>query len=334
MAASKENPIYTVYAISDNTKYNLTECVEEINISDSEKQISKRVQLTLANIQTGGRWLSSILKVRDRVYLYANDGEKTEEVWRGFVWDFGYKSSLTSRMIALNCYDNLIYCQESEESKYFSAGKSTKDVISSICSEWGIKLEYTYSSITHSKLPLRGNLYSILTADLLDLVKERTGIKYVVLSEKDVMYIKPVGKNATIYKITAGQNATMTETEVTMEGMITKVKILGKTDDNDRTPVEATVTGKTSQYGTLQKLISRNENTSLADAKKEANSLLKENGEPKRTYTVEGPDIPWIRKGDMVYVNAGNLTGNFIVKTTERIISSSKKKMTLTMEDV
>lgn len=334
MQASKENPIYTVYAISGNTKYNLSECVEEINFSDPEKQFSKKAQISLANIQTNGKWLSSILRNRDRIYIYANDGEKSEEVWRGFIWEFGYKSSLSARLIVLNCYDNLIYCQESEESKYFPAGKSTKDVVSSICSDWGIKLEYTYSSITHSKLPLRGTLSDIFTADILDLVKDRTGVKYVILSEKDVMKVKPVGTNTTVYKILAGQNAITTEMECTMNGMITKVVIVGKADDNDRRPVEATLTKNTSEYGTLQKVINRQENTSLADAKKEGNTLLAENSKPKWEYRVEAPDIPWIRKGDKVYVAAGSIIGHYIVKGIERDISLKKKTMTLSMEDI
>ena len=334
MAASKKNPIYTVYAVSGSSKYNLSVCVEDINFNDQKKQFSKRAQISLSNVQVSGKWLTSILKVRDRVYIYADDGEKSDEVWRGFVWELGYKSSLSTRLLVLNCYDNLIFAQESEESKFFSSGKSTEDVVSSICGDWGIKLEYSYSSITHSKLALRGNLSDIFTADILDLVKDRTGKKYVIISEKDVMQVKHVGQNEKVYKILAGKNAVSTEVECTMDGMITKVVILGKADDNDRMPVEATLTGKTSEYGTLQKIITRAENTSLSDAKKEGNTILDENGEPKWEYRVEAPDIPWIRKGDKVYVSAGNIIGYYIVNGIDRDISSSKKMMTLTMEDV
>lgn len=334
MVASKENPIYSVYIISGNTKYDLSQCVEEIKFSDEKKQFSKSAQLSLANVKTNGTWLSSILKNRDRVFIYANDGETYDEVWRGFVWDFGYKSTLTSRTIVLKCYDNLIFMQESEESEFFSSGKSTKDVTSSICKKWGVSLNYTYSSITHSKLALRGKLSDIITADILDLVKDRTGSKYVIISEKDVMQVKPVGQNTKIHKILAGQNAVITEAVCTMDGMITQVKILGKEDKNDRRPVEATISGKTSEYGTLQKIINRNENTSLADTKKEGQSIVDKNGKPKWEYRLEAPDIPWIRKGDKVYVSAGSLLGYYIVIGIERNLSSTKKFMSLTMEDV
>ena len=334
MAASKENPIYSVYVVSGGTKYNLSACCEDISFSDQKKQFSKSASINLANIQTNGKWLSEILKNRDRVFIYANDGETSSEVWRGFIWGYGYKSSISARLIVLKCYDNLIYLQESEESEYFSSGKTTKDVMTSLCNKWGIKLEYTYSSITHSKLALRGNLSDIMTADILDLAKDRTGKKYVVLSEQDVMKVKEVGQNAKVYKIVAGQNSITTEAERSMDGMITKVVIVGKADKEDRRPVEATVNGKTSEYGTLQKIIQRDENTSLDDAKKEGNSIIKENGEPKWEYRVEAPDIPWIRKGDKVYVSAGSLIGYYIVTGIDRDISNKKKVMSLNLEDI
>lgn len=333
MKASKENPIYSLYLVSNNgTKYDLTATLESLEFSDQEKQFSKSMDAVLLNTKVGSTWLTGIVKVRDRVYVYADDGERNEEVWRGYVWSRPYKSSLSDRTLQLKCYDNLIYMQESEDAEYFSSGKSTKDIISSLCNKWGVKLSYSYQSITHTKLALRGNLADIFTADVLDLVKDRTGKDYVIISEGDVMKINGTGTNTKVYKIISGTNAVETSSECTMDGMITKVVILGKADENDRQPVEATVAGSTGQYGTLQKIINRDSNTTLADAKKEAQSILNENGKPKWTYEVVCHDIPWIRKGDKVYVSAGDVVGNYIVKGIDRSISNSKKEMTLTLK--
>lgn len=333
--ATKENPRYGVYLFaSDGTQYNLTDCVEEIRATDQAKQFAKTLTLSLVNVQVKGKWLNSIIQNRDRIFLYANDGERNDEVWRGFVWSHGYKSSTSVRQIVLKCYDNLIYCQESEESEFFAAGKSTKDIMSSICNKWGIPLEYTYDSITHSKLALRGALSDIIISDILEAVRKQTGKKYVVLSEQDIMKIKPVGSNDVVYKIMSKNNAITTEATRSMDGMITKVVILGKADDNERRPVEATVSGDTKKYGTLQKLINRDEDTKLEEAKKEGNTLIKENGEPKWEYRVEAVDIPWLRKGDKVYVSAGSLIGHYIVTGIDRTIAMQNKIMSVTMEDM
>ena len=332
MAASTQNPIYTVYAVSGGTKYNLTDVTIDIGFSEQQRQIAKSATISLVNAKVNGQWLSSLLKVRDRIFVYANDGERSGEVWRGYVWTRTYKSSLDGWDLRLKCYDNLIYFQESEESKFFASGKSTQAILSSICSDWGVSLSYSYSSITHSKLALRGTLSDIITTDILDLVKDRTGKKYVITSEQDTVCIREIGQNSTVYNVNRGQNALQTNSECTMDGMTTRVVILGKADDDDRIPVEGTVTGDTGTYGTLQKLITRDENTSLEDAKKEAQSIIDDEGKPKWEYTVTAVDIPWIRKGDKVKVTAGDMTLTYIVTGIDRDISINKKEMTLTME--
>lgn len=333
MEASKKNPIYTVYIISGGTKYNVSPAVISLDFSDQKKEMSQCVTVDVMNIRANGKLLTSILKVRDRVTIYADDGSRKDEVFRGYVWTRSYKSSLGDRAITLKCYDHLIYLQESEDAEYFSSGKSSKEVLSTFCGKWGIQMDYTYSTITHSKLALRGNLADIFTSDVLDLVKDRTGKKYVIRSEKDVMKVMEQGTNDTVYSFQYGKNAVSTRSECTMDGLVTKVVILGKADDNDRQPVEATITGKTSQYGTLQKLINRSENTSLADAKKEAQGILKDDGSPKWEFEVRAPDIPWIRKGDKVHVNAGDIVNSYLIAVSvDRTINSERKEMVLTLE--
>lgn len=334
MASSQINAKYSVFIVSGSTKYNVTKAVMSLDRSDPEGQIAQRVILQLANVKVGDTWLSGLLKARDRVYVYANDGTKEDEVFRGYLWTRSRNDSLSENALRYTCYDNLIYFQESEDSLYFSSGKSTKDIMTTICDKWGIKLQYSYDSITHTKLPLRGYLADIFIEDILEPVKKRTKKKPVILSEKDTMVVKPVGSNSTIYHFTAGKNITRTASGWTMDGVITKVIIVGKADDDDREPIEATVSGKTSDYGTLQKIQSRSENTSLADAKIEAQNTIDENGTPKWEYEIEAPDIPWIRKGDKIYVSAGEINGYRIITEIDRTSDKVTKKMTLRLEDV
>lgn len=334
MAASQTTPKYSVYIISGETKYNVTNAVLSIDRSEPKGQIAQRVILKIANVKVGASSLASLLKARDRVYVYANDGVKEDEVFRGYIWARNHSASISDNALQYTCYDNLIYLQESEDSLYFSSGKSTNAIMSSICDKWGIKLQYSYDSITHTKLPLRGRLADIFTEDILNLVKKRTKKKYVILSEKDAMSVKHAGSNSTIYHFIAGKNVTKTASGWTMDGVITKVVIVGKADDNDRVPIEATVSGKTSEYGTLQKIQSRSENTSLADAKSEAQNTIDEYGNPKWEYEITAPDIPWIRKGDKIYVSAGEIVGYRIVTETDRSGDRQTREMTLTLEDV
>lgn len=320
---------YSAYIVSGGTKYDVTPVLVGHDRAEDEDQIAQIVNLQLMNIKVGGSLLSDLLKPRSRVYLYANDGSTDVEVFRGYLWT---RPNGDETDLQYKCYDNLIYFQESEDSLYFSSGKKTKDVFSSICDKWGIKMSYSYESITHSKLLLRGKLADIFKADILDLVKDRTGKKYVVLSDKDTMHVKPVGSNTTIYHFTSAGNVTKASTGWTMDGMITKVVIVGKTESSGREPVEATVKGNTDEYGTLQKIIDRKENTSLSDAKLEAKEIIDKNGKPFWEYQIKAADIPWIRKGDKVYVDAGDISKKYlIVASIERSISNKKQEMSLTL---
>lgn len=333
MAASQQK-VYSVYIVSGSNKYNVTNAVVGLDRAEPKEQIAQRVILQLANVKVGEKWLSSILKPRDRVFVYANDGSYDKEVFRGYLWTRGRNDSLTENKVQYVCYDNLIYFQESEDSLYFADGKSTKDIVTSICNSWGIKLQYSYDSITHTKMPLRGFLSDIFTEDILDKVKKRTKKKYVIQSEKDTMVVKPVGSNSTIYQFVAGKNVTKTASGWTMDGVITKVIITGKADKADREPIEATISGKTKEYGTVQRIIRRSENTTLEDAKIEAKNTIDENGSPKWEYEISGPDIPWIRRGDKVYVKAGDIAGYRIVTEIDRNSDNKTREMHLTLEDV
>lgn len=335
MEALQQRPVYTVYIVSGKTKYNVTPALNSIDRSEADSTIAQKVVLHLTNIMVDGTWLVGLLKPRDRVYVYANDGDKSGEVFRGYLWSRNYKSSLKDRELEYTCYDNLIYFQESEDCLFFSSGKKTKEVFKSICSKWGVKLSYTYDSITHEKLPLKGRMYDFFTADILDLVKKKTGKKYSILSDQDTLYIKKAGSNTTIYKFKAGKNVTSTASGWTMDGMITQVIILGKANDDGRYPVEATVSGDTKKYGTLRKIETRDENTSLSDTKKEAKATIKEKGKPKWEYVVRAPDIPWIREGDKVYLDAGEVVKSYLLITSiDRTYDSKKCEMTMTMEDL
>lgn len=335
MVATQQNPIYTVYIISDGVKYNVTSALESLERSEADGQIAQRVTMQFTNIQVDGMWLSSILKAVNRVFVYADDGTTADEVFRGFLWERSYKTSISDQKLKVTAYDNLIYLQESEDSLYFSPKKSTESVFSSICNSWGINLHYSYDSITHAKLPLKGRLYDILTTDLLDKVKKEKGKKYVIISEKDTMHVKLAGANATCYQFLARENVTSASSGWTMEGVVTQVIVVGKTDDNGYAVIEQRWDSPNiKKYGTLRKIQTTNEDTPYWTARVEARLTLFEKGDPKWKYEIVAPDIPWIRKGDRVFVDAGDINKKYLI-VTEITRSSDMKssEMAMTLED-
>lgn len=333
--ATKENPIYTAFIVDGETTYDITPIMTSIESSDQDTEMAQKYVINVMNVQINGVWSTSVFVAGQRVFIYCDDGETKDEVFRGYLWEKKYKSSNEVRDFSLICYDDLIYFQTSEDYQYFSSGKSSEDVLGAICEDWGVQLEYNYESITHDKLVLKGTLSNIFMSDILDVVQARTAKRYVIRMEKDVVKINTVGENTKIYQFNSRENVIQTQSTQTMDDMITKIVIFGKQGEGERAPVEATVEDNVDKYGTIQKVFGRNESSSLEDAKKEAENMVNLKKWPFWEYEVEAPDIPWIRKGDVVYINAGDIYQMYlIVRSVSRSISQqSAARMTLTLDD-
>ena len=322
-------PTYRVHIIANNTDYDVTGAILELSLIESDGQLAQAATIKIANIVHKGSYLTSLFDVIDRVQVFATYNGTTEEVFRGFVWEKDYSSG-TEKALSLSCYDNLIYLQKSEICEYFTAGKSTQAICTALSVKWGIGIQYDYRSITHPKLPLDGLLGDALTDDILNAVKKQTGVKYVLRSTQDVLHIKEVGSNKTIYEIAAKKNAGPVRYKKSMDDVVTQVIITGKKGDDERTPIEATVKGRTNDYGTIQKVISKDKDTKIAEAKNEAQEIIDEKGAPTtKIHLDDTVDIPFVHKGDRIKVNAGNIVKKYCI-----VLSITHDAMKKTMDIV
>ena len=326
----KEYPIYTAVAVAaDGTKYYLDNAVLDLTIDEAKNELADKVSLSLRNAKTEtGKYLSGCLDLDTVLFVKANDGKKTEEVFRGPFWDITYQSK-EDKELKVTAYTNLIYLEKSKDCLYFSAGKYTDVIVRSICKKWNIALNYVYDKIKHPKLPFNNKTIADIIIELLDEVKKKKGTKYVIRGVKDSIQIRKVATNTDVYHFQKQKSALSTKSNITKDGLITKVVIYGKEDDNERRAVQATVNGSyLKKYGTLQDVVTMSSNTTLAEAKKEANEILKENGTPKKTYDIETLDVPWVHKGDLIRITAGDMSGKFIVLS----VSHDALKKTMSME--
>lgn len=326
----KEYPIYTAVAVtSDGTKYYLDNALTDLVIDESKGELATKVSLNLRNAKTEtGKYLTGCLDLETRLYVKANDGEKTEEVFRGYFWDITYTSD-EEKTIKVKVYDRLIYLEKSKDCMYFTAGKYTDVIVRSICKKWNIACNYTYDKIKHSKLPFNNKAIADILIELLELVKKKKGTKYVIRGVKDSIQILKVATNSTVYHFQKQKSAISTSSNVTKDGLITNVVIYGNEDDNERRAVAATVKGPYfKKYGTIQDVVTMSGNTTLAEAKQEANEILKEKGTPERTYEIDTLDVPWVHKGDLIQITAGDMSGKFVVLS----VSHDALKKTMSME--
>lgn len=315
----------------DKKKYDITDLITGLDLEEDYKGIAQKATITIKQNNFEKRYATSITNVCDRIYIYASDGGAAEEVFRGYIWNDRYEKENDDRPITITAFDNLIYLQESEESRFFKKGKKTVDIFKDLCSKHGIKLDYTYTSITHEQLAIRGKLSDVFLDDLIEEARKKTGKRGVVRYDKGTMYVFEEGKknrNGVIYKLTrgAGGNIIKSTHEYSMDDVVTKVTIVS-TQSKGADKVQATVKGATDKYGTINKIVTKSSNEKLDKLKTEAKQYIEDYGHPQKTIGLVCIDNPWIRKGDKVYFDDGYEQGYAFVTYVKH--EADKKTMSL-----
>lgn len=286
----------------------LDPAVTRLSWQDPAEEVAQRAVIVLSQTKMAKGWLNKLLPLCTAIKITANG----KTVFSGIVWEWEYESG-SSREITLTCYDHFIYAQNSKTFAYFPAGKSTKDIVTKIGSDNGIAVNYLWKTATHDKTVFRGNYVADQILDTLDDARKRLGSRPVATYVDGKLTVQGEGYNQDIYVFKATGSAISTSERMTMDGLVTQVAIYGAETEDDRRQLAAIIPGKT-EYGTLQDVVFLSSSTTMAQAKEEAKTILQEDGYPKRTITAEVPDVPEIRKGWKIRMEAGSLLGYYIVK--------------------
>lgn len=313
---------YSVTAIlQDGSTIVLDPAVTDLGWQDSTDEVAQRASITLAQTKTSKGWLNSLLPLCTGIQITANGNAAFD----GVVWEWEYESS-NRQNITLSCYDRFIYAQNSKTFSYFPTGKSTKDVVSKICSDNGIECDYQWESATHDRIVYRGTTIADQIMDAIHKAELLLGKRAVVMFEGSKLVVRGEAYNTPVYVFTADANTESTTERMTMDGLVTQVAIYGAEDKEDRRKLESIVPGKT-EYGTLQDVVLMTSSSTKAQADAEAQGILTENGEPDHAASATTADVPEIRKGWKVKMNAGSLIGYYIVKGVTH--DATERKMTM-----
>ena len=246
----------------------LTGLCTSLTWGDEKNSIAQKADITLANIKIDKGYISDLIVLCTRVVIFVND----KEYFNGFVWDWDYTSAL-EKELSFTAYDRMIYLTQSKGNTYYSSGKSTQFLVEDICKEWGITVQYEWESWTHGKTPLKDMEVSTQLTTVLDEAQTKLDSEYVMLMEKEVLMIRKKGSNQDVYYF-HGKNVESTKDHLTLQGLVTKVLVYGKSEEEQRPPLLETVNGNLD-YGTLQEIVTKDSNKTLDDAKKEAQNILK-----------------------------------------------------------
>lgn len=296
---------YRVAVIDESgNQYNIKEFIQGLGWEENENEISVRSSFTVRNDKTSKGKLSSMIKPGCLIGIFATDGNKDEEVARGYVTDWNPVLQNSSNNLKCTNYDALYSLQKSQENRFYASGTGTKSIITGLLKDFKIPTKgYSGPNAKHGKLKYSNSYVSDIVLEVLDDAKKKGSGTYILRSTKGYADVVKRGSNKDVYVFKTDNTKSVSHSMSTAE-LVTRVRVLGKENDKGKSSVEATLKGNT-EYGIRQRIYIRGSDESLADAKKAAQKIMDEKGTVEQKITLTAPDVPYIRKGDLVYVMAG-----------------------------
>lgn len=324
---------YDVIAITEKkVQLNITQAVEGLGWEEEENELAMKLTFEMYNAVYSGSKLSSLIKIGCVIAIKAYWGSGKGIVAMGNVTECERNTTKADEVFNIVAYDNLYSMQRSQDNIYFAAGKTTKSALKEVFKKWGITLSsYSGPNVKHAKILYKNAYLGDIVRGILDEAKKKGGGKAIVRSVENKVSIVAVGGNKDIYHF-EGNNSTSSKHKTSIADLVTRVKIVSSEKTEGLPKVEAVKNGKTN-YGIFQRIVNHASSDSLSEAKEAAQDILNENGKPKETSSVQAPDVPPTRKGDMVHLAVGALNGFYIVKSVQHDADSGKMIMQVEKAD-
>lgn len=286
------------YEFIVDRKYDISDLNESIEMEESLDEVSMRVTGTFLKTSDFPN-----LKGGEDFAIFGKPYGTTriKQLFSGVVWDINDNKRGSSK-ITLSVYDRSIYMAKSEDEYLFSKGKTATQRIKQYASDWGIatgKFDNTYIGL--SKAVYRAQpIQRMIENDLIE-TSDKGGGLFIPRMNLNKLELVHIGNNREVWILEPTEEIGRNRS---LENMVTRVKVLGKEEENKRSPVLATVSKDTNKYGTIQKVLQDDKVKNKADAEKAGRKMLTG---PEETRTVRMLDINTIRAGDAVKLEGKEL---------------------------
>lgn len=303
----------TVVTDEGGGRNNISDYIENLGWEENGQEMAVRISFTARNDTVSKSRLSSLVKPGCMIQVYAKSGrDGFEEVARAKVVTWRRENLNSAYSLKCTAYDDLYCLQKSQDDFFFPSGTGTRARIGKVLGRWGLTLgTYEGPDASHGKKRYNGNYISDILLDILDDGYKKGGSRCIVRQKKGQTQIVKRGGNTDVY-VFEGDNTEMLSHSLSTEELVTQVKVMGREKKEGKEKVIAVLTGDT-KYGIRQRIYKRGSDEKLSDAKAAAKQILDENGGIRNEASVRAPDVPYIRKGDLVCMRAQQIRGNFYV---------------------
>ncbi|TMV48112.1 phage portal protein [Paenibacillus mesophilus] len=287
---------HRAYEVVLDNRYMLGDLIESMTLEESLDEIAYRATVNMMmpadfpGIRPGQEIRVSGIPYRgsDMVYLLNP----------GVVWEC-QNSYRGADRLEVTLYDRTIYLAKSDDEYLFPAGQTASQRLEKYAADWNIPLGQIPDTVyTLSKKVYRSqSIYSMIVSDLKETAR-KGGWMYRPRMTPNGLELFPIGGNETVWALEPGGNLESITQRRTLEGAVTKVKVLGKEDNPESaTEILAVETKETELYGTLQKVVMDSDITTVSEAVTAAKSFL---AGIQETLSVSAIDVNTIRAGDKV----------------------------------
>jgi hypothetical protein len=325
---------YRVVVMDESGKqYNIRDYIHNLGWEENKNEISVRSSFSARNDKTSKGYLSSIIKPGCLIGIFATDGGSLdEEVARGYVETWNPIEKNSGSDLKCTNYDELYKLQKSQDNRYYPSGTGTKSAIQGILDDWEVPQDtYKGPNASHGKTVYNNNYLSDIILEFLDDAAKKGEDQCIIRASKGKTSIIPKGSNSTVYVFRKDNTQTISQTYSTAD-LITRVKVVGQADDDGKRSVDAVVNGLT-KYGIRQRIYTRGSDESTSDAKSAAQEIIDDEGKIEKSMTVQSPDVPFIRKGDLVYIISGSESNYYYVESIQHNADSYSMTMELELAE-
>lgn len=313
---------------ASGNQYNIGDFIQNLGWEENGNEISMRLFFTVRNYETAKGYLSSLIKPGCLIGIFATDGVVSEEVARGYVENWNQVEKNSGNSLKCTCYDELYKLQKSQDNRYYPSGTGTKSAIEGIFNDWEIlQGDYKGPNASHGKTVCNNKYLSDIILEFLDDAVKKGEKKCMIQAAKGYTSVIPWGSNKTVY-VFCVENTQSFSKNISTENLITRVKVVGQADKQGKHSVEATLNGAI-EYGIRQRIYTRGKEETLSDANLAAQKILEDEGKIGKKMAVQAPDVPFIRKGDLVYIISSITSSYYYVKSIQHNAESYNMSMDL-----
>jgi hypothetical protein len=328
---------------STGQQHSLGQVLTSLQWEDQQGELAQRVTASFYDYRTPTWSLHEAIKLGGEMSLIADWGTGWQTLIDRVIVFNRKLDAANGGQCSLVAYDPLIYLQKSKFERLYETGKLGKDILKNIFDEFQIptfKLDGPNAPLP--RWPVRGTLVDTIN----QIFKEswrRGDHEYYCSWREGGIWVTIPGFNDDIYWIRGDQSALSATSEEDIHDLVTEVQITGSSeiviaDDPDPTgaPLAAKgaeteiVTGDT-RFGHLREILQAEKTDSQASARETANTILQDRGEPRRTQNFSAPDLPFLRKGDIIRVTAGALDQHCLVSSV--VHDAESRTMSITIDN-